>query len=53
MYLPVDPPQAIKVTVRDNFVHYDRAKGRLISEDLPVGKTTKKYGLVNVKIHED
>ena len=37
MYLPVDPPQSIKMIMKDTMVHHDRKNGRLISENLPIG----------------
>ena len=51
MYLPPEPPQSIQMVFKEQFVHYDRSKGgRLINEDLPVNKNSKKYGLASIKV---
>lgn len=36
--------------MKKDFVHYDAKKSLMLDENLPLTKTSKKYGLASVKV---
>ena len=50
IWLPEEPPESIRITLRKDFLKFDRAKNIVLEEDEPETKATKKFGLAVLKV---